>query len=544
MAVQVSAPFSEIAAPAQSTQRASLENSTAAAGGANNEEQGKFESYLMAAKTISGTVSSKGGAALKKIADGVSDEDLSRLIPPLVKGLEQIKIIADSMASELEQGNVNEALAVVSDAAAKASRFNPDMILAEMDKNLANTPLIGAIKELLGKMEDAAAAKQDGDIAANPQTAKPQADVNSLLAADTVDSESIGVAKTPPQNIKTESGSDEKEEADASESLSANDQAEPAKISSLYVDGMVLNPTRKSVDDLSVHAEAKLQTKHVKDSDSTDAASRNLQFLSQLGANSPNNPDATADGAESELPAESEDPLMAAFKDVFAKRADKDRDGSARERNSSDSESGRQQLSGKLSKPRSAAEPHRTVEADTSKPHAAGDFASILRERPDGVRDIRAAQTPTPGATYALNQERAFGDGLTSVLQFMRSDGTQEARIVVQPPALGRIDISLQSTSAGVEAVFKVDNEQLKQVLQQQIETLKASLQAQGIHVSGLAVDIKNRDDRGRGDANANSKKTRRVGGADEIDGAGEDLPDGASLARLDLEKGLLHWLA
>ncbi len=535
MAVQVSAPFNEIAAPVQSVPSASQVNDSGAAGGTGSGETGRFEGYLRAAKTIRGAVSEKGGPALKKMADGVSDEDLSRLIPPLIKGLEQIKIIADNMASELEQGNVDKALAVVSDAAAKVSRFNPDLILAEMDKGLEDTPLIGAIKEFLGNAEGEAAPGQGENIDAESQPA--------VITTDGDDSQSAGAAENPSQDLNTDSSGTDSTEADTPENPAA-EQPGAIKISSLYIEGMQLNPTRKSEGDTLAQGETKSQAKPAEDSDSIDAASRNLRFLSQLGAHSPNNSDSTADGSESELPAESEDPLLAAFKDVFAKRTDKDRDGSARERNSSDSDSGRQQLSGRLAKSRSAAEPHRTVESDVSKPPVTGDFASMLRERSDGVRDIRTAQTPTPGATYALNQERAFGDGLTSVLQFMRSDGTQEARIVVQPPALGRIDISLQSTSAGVEAVFKVDNEQLKQVLQQQIETLKASLQAQGIHVSGLAVDIKNRDDRGRGDAGANGRKLRRVGAADEIDGAGEELPEGASLARLDLEKGLLHWLA
>ena len=122
----------------------------------------------------------------------------------------------------------------------------------------------------------------------------------------------------------------------------------------------------------------------------------------------------------------------------------------------------------------------------------------------------------------------------------MRNEGAQEARIVVEPPALRRMDISLQSTASGIEAVFKVDNEHLKQVLQQQLDTLKTSLQAQGIHVSGLAVDIKNRDDRHRGDLYPGGKRQRRVGGAEATEERTMETP----LIRLDLEKGLLHWVA
>jgi flagellar hook-length control protein FliK len=124
----------------------------------------------------------------------------------------------------------------------------------------------------------------------------------------------------------------------------------------------------------------------------------------------------------------------------------------------------------------------------------------------------------------------------------MRGDDASEARIVVEPPALGRIDVSLNSDSRGVEATFKVDNEYLKQMLQNQLDALKTSLQAQGIHVSGLAVDIKNRDDqRGRGDLHGAKGRTRRSAG---LDAASDETRDNARLMRLDLERGILHWVA
>jgi flagellar hook-length control protein FliK len=150
--------------------------------------------------------------------------------------------------------------------------------------------------------------------------------------------------------------------------------------------------------------------------------------------------------------------------------------------------------------------------------------------------------TARPSVAYSLDSGNPFSDGVRSVLEFMRNDGVNEARIVVEPPALGRVDVSLQASGAGVEAVFKVDNEELKQMLQQSLDALKTSLEAQGIHVSNLAVDIRNRDDqKGRGDLYGTRGKNRRVPGADSLDGDAEELP---ALARIDLEKGLLHWVA
>jgi flagellar hook-length control protein FliK len=166
---------------------------------------------------------------------------------------------------------------------------------------------------------------------------------------------------------------------------------------------------------------------------------------------------------------------------------------------------------------------------------AAGQFADISRAR---TETSPLAQAPP---VYTLTSADKFGEGLRSVLTIVTREGGTEARIVVEPPALGRVDISLRSSSNGVEANFRVDNEELRQMVQKQFDSLKESLNAQGIHVSGMTVDIKNNEgDRERGNTGTPKKGRRRV----RFDETGDDIGDGARVLRLDLEKGLLHWVA
>ncbi|MDR1579682.1 MAG: flagellar hook-length control protein FliK [Synergistaceae bacterium] len=160
---------------------------------------------------------------------------------------------------------------------------------------------------------------------------------------------------------------------------------------------------------------------------------------------------------------------------------------------------------------------------------------------PSGQTRAEVPQPVQPPAVYTLMPGDKFGNGLRSVLTIMTRDGGTEARIVVEPPALGRVDISLRSSESGVEANFKVDNEELKQMVQKQLDSLKESLNAQGIHVSGMTVDIKNNEG-GSNRGNTAAKKGRRT--ARPLDEAGEDAEDGTRVLRLDLEKGLLHWVA
>jgi hypothetical protein len=175
----------------------------------------------------------------------------------------------------------------------------------------------------------------------------------------------------------------------------------------------------------------------------------------------------------------------------------------------------------------------------------ANEMASALRSEAAKAFESpeRTYDAARPGMIYELDGGDALGDGLRSVIQFMKNDGVNEARIVVEPPSLGRVDVSLQSGANGVEAVFKVDNDALKQMLQQHLDALKESLQAQGIHVSNLAVDIKYKDERSRGDVYGARGKTRRAGRAESGDGE-VDSGEITRLARIDLEKGLLHWVA
>jgi flagellar hook-length control protein FliK len=202
-------------------------------------------------------------------------------------------------------------------------------------------------------------------------------------------------------------------------------------------------------------------------------------------------------------------------------------------------------------------EPAERAPSDKVPPEKAST-EKILPENPSAERaDGQHVPAPVPFAAagraevsapvqlpviYTLMSADKFGEGLRSVMTVMTRDGGAEARIVVEPPALGRVDISLRASESGVEANFRVDSEELRQMVQKQLDSLKESLQLQGIHVSGMTVDIKNNEgERNRGNAGA-SKKGRRA--AARFGGDDEDAGDGARVLRLDLEKGLLHWVA
>ncbi|MCX7828455.1 MAG: flagellar hook-length control protein FliK [Thermanaerothrix sp.] len=147
---------------------------------------------------------------------------------------------------------------------------------------------------------------------------------------------------------------------------------------------------------------------------------------------------------------------------------------------------------------------------------------------------------PAPGAwplRLGHTGEAALGEGLVRVFQEAAS-GAGRATVVVEPPSLGRVEVQLLLDGGEVSARIRVDNRELLGMVQAQSQRLKESLEAQGLQVSGLSVDLRN-DERRPKDGPSGKGRRSSVG----IEGDGEEVEDG-QLFRVDLRNGLLHWLA
>ncbi|MBL3538768.1 flagellar hook-length control protein FliK [Aminivibrio sp.] len=171
--------------------------------------------------------------------------------------------------------------------------------------------------------------------------------------------------------------------------------------------------------------------------------------------------------------------------------------------------------------------------------------AALFVQRPaQGPAGVRVAASPFPGGfarelALAGRGGAALEDGMHNVVRFMRAEGHHRASMIVDPPALGRVEIELAATTGGVEASIRVGNEQLRQLVQDQIALLRTHLQQQGVQVAEFTVDI--RDSGGDGSRGAHDRtKGRNVRAAA---GTGETEEDAPSFA-VDLEQGLLHWVA
>lgn len=428
-------------------------------------------------------------------------ETLPALVNPFTHCMEQMKQLTEAMRPELRERDAGGATAIARDAVVGVSRFDPDLILGE---DFADGSPEKGLRDFLASLGSSADDAGDGAGRSEKLFAITRSAEEALSAGDR----------------EAASG---KLSADAGELLKALERRGPEIAGKR---GELCRIVEEAIPSGETESAAALP----------DEMTAALGGEMGPAAGEARNPEDPAEG--------------------FARNSNND------DENKED-EAGRTKgfsvsaPADNAARAASGSRPQRNLQAGlardfdrdggAAKNNLAHDPVSPLRasldRAADAAPDFRPPAAPTlgqPGAVYPLDPNDAFGDGVTTMLLFLKDEGVSEARIVVEPPALGRVDISLQATASGVEATFKVDNEYLKQMLQQQLDSLKNSLQAQGIHVSGLAVDIKNRDDQRRQDAQETNRKIRRLG----VAGESGDEETGAKLVRLDLEKSLLHWIA
>ena len=167
-------------------------------------------------------------------------------------------------------------------------------------------------------------------------------------------------------------------------------------------------------------------------------------------------------------------------------------------------------------------------------------FEGVLNSRrTSGTSGTSTSQPLDLRGNFNLNQSETLRNGLVNVVRFIRADGVQKASVVVDPPALGRISVELTSSSSGVEASIKVASEQIRQLVQDQLTQLRMNLSEQGVQVAEFTVDVQQDNQQGGNSQNENQRDNREnfVAGLDDNDDDTEEF-------RVDLEEGLLYWVA
>jgi len=164
---------------------------------------------------------------------------------------------------------------------------------------------------------------------------------------------------------------------------------------------------------------------------------------------------------------------------------------------------------------------------------AAATGPAPAAQQPQAEAPARPAAAPTPVPLARAPQT------VESVIKLASSRGVTQARIALDPPELGSIEIRLRSTSEGVVARVIADAPQAAQTLQHAAAELRRSLEQQGVNLLGLDIGHSG-DEHAASGTHGQGAGTR--GGSGDGDGAAGDMggEETSSETSLRLPDGVL----
>ncbi len=108
-----------------------------------------------------------------------------------------------------------------------------------------------------------------------------------------------------------------------------------------------------------------------------------------------------------------------------------------------------------------------------------------------------------------------------------------EMIIDLKPDSLGKLSLKVATEQGVVMAKFVAESQQVKQVLESNMQLLKESLEKQGLNVQGFSVSVRQESQNSRHNFNGNGDGTRRAPVA-KMQGSGGIYADAADIERLE----------
>ena len=122
----------------------------------------------------------------------------------------------------------------------------------------------------------------------------------------------------------------------------------------------------------------------------------------------------------------------------------------------------------------------------------------------DGVAETKASQ-PAAGdraeAALKLRLQQQVLEAASSRLRIATREGVSSARIRLDPPSLGRMDMRLEVQAGVLNAKVTVEHAWVKEAVTSNLKDLRDSLAEQGVEVESFSVDVNS----GKGSGNSQS---------------------------------------
>lgn len=145
------------------------------------------------------------------------------------------------------------------------------------------------------------------------------------------------------------------------------------------------------------------------------------------------------------------------------------------------------------------------------------------------------------GRAADVNRAAALSQGMARVIEVIKERDGHKGRMMLEPPELGSVKIELQSFRDRVQLHLVVESAQAREMIDQSLDMLRQSLARQGLTLAETTVDV---GGGGSSDQAAwGTGQAQGAGGGPVTEGDEAQVPEEV-VARLDIEKGLLYWIA
>ncbi len=171
--------------------------------------------------------------------------------------------------------------------------------------------------------------------------------------------------------------------------------------------------------------------------------------------------------------------------------------------------------------------PGRT-ETSEPQPAQAAVPAAEVRAAAEGPA-AEAARSPG-----AAPQREAVMDQVVRSARLNLAKGNTRFELRLEPPSLGRVGVVLDLKDGALSVSFSVENEAVRELLQNSMPQLRAALSAQGLSVEGLDVYSSGPEAGEQGGPDSGSGGGRRDGGGGEAEASAEAAARGAGALRAE----------
>ncbi len=115
-----------------------------------------------------------------------------------------------------------------------------------------------------------------------------------------------------------------------------------------------------------------------------------------------------------------------------------------------------------------------------------GSFSVITGKSSIVMQNMRVAAASAP----ARNPEELVMSQVNQRFQYAVKNGVNEMRLALRPESLGKVDITIQMESDVVTARITVENQQVKQIIESNLQQLKNALAEQNLTAGSFDVNV------------------------------------------------------